>query len=387
MNLLYVHSSNELYGADIVLSMLVKGLDAGAYRPLVVLPCDVPYEGLLSQELGKSGIPYRILDHAVLRRMYFRPLGIVQYVIRLVKSTTRLSRLIRQEKIDLVHSNTSAVLAGALAAKITGTPHIWHIHEIITQPRFLLKVTSTLACVLSDRVVAVSGPVAEHLARATPAIRRKMTVIHNGIDLDVFHSGVDGRAVRREVGVAPGEVLIGMMARVSHWKGQEQLVMAAAKVVECCPSARFVLVGGAFPGQEYRVDRLRQMVESLGLQDRVAISGFRRDAPAVWAAMDVMVSPSIQPDPFPTSVLEAMACAKPVVAAAHGGPTEMVIDGETGFLVPPGNVDALAVALRTLIDDEDLRRAMGLAGRRRMEEHFSIEEFIGSFESLYDELG
>jgi len=384
--LLYLHSSNELYGADVVLLTLLRELDRDRFSPLVILPCDVPYEGLLSQELDKSGIPYRIRNNAVLRRMYFGPLGIMKYMIRLMRSTAWLVRLIRQERIELVHSNTSAVLAGALAAKITGTPHVWHVHEIITKPWFLWRVISRLVYSLSDRVVAVSGPVAEHLAKAVPAIKRKTIVIHNGIDLSAFGPDIDGRGVRREFGVSSSEVLVGMVARVSHWKGQEHLVEAAARVADHCAEARFILVGGTFPGQEYRVDRLHAMIKSLGLQGRVTISGFRRDIPQVWAACDVMVSPSIQPDPFPTSVLEAMASAKPVVGTAHGGLTEMVVDGVTGLLVPPDDVEALVEALIAVIENEDKRKAMGVAGRERAEKCFSIARFVGSFEELYSSM-
>jgi len=382
--LLYVHSSNELYGADVVLLTLLRGLDKERFRPLVVLPCDVPYEGLLAQELDREGIPYVVYDTPVLRRKYLRPLGILSYALRLLKSVVWLASLIRREEIDVVHSNTSAVVAGALAARISGTPHVWHIHEIITEPEFLWKAISRLANALSKSVVAVSNPVAEHLVCAEPAIRRRTTVIHNGVDVNEYSLEADGAAVRGELGVAPNDVLVGMVGRIHRGKGQESLVRAAELISARPMGIKYVLVGDVFAGNQDRLAALRRQVERAGLGSRVIITGFRKDIVDVIAACDMVVMPSTHPEAFPTSVLEAMAGGKPIIATAHGGPTEMVMHGETGLLVPPGDDGALAEAIATLSEDEDARKAMGAAGRKRVEECFSISQFVSQFETLYD---
>ena len=385
IKILYVHSSDELYGADVVLLQLLTNLDRERFDPLVILPNDVPYEGLLSRELQKSGIRHKILRLGVLRRKYFHPLGSLRYLAYLFGSTLRLIRIIRQEKIALVHSNTLAVVCGALACAVTGTPHVWHVHEIIVKPDLLRRATARMLVWFSDEVVAVSGAVREHLCSTESALHTKTRVIHNCTDLERFNSAGSAEQVRSEFGVSPGDLLVGMVGRISHWKGQELFLRAAAEVAKRCRRAKFVLVGGTFPGQEYRVQQLSDMVDSLGLHDRVTISGFRSDIPDVLAAFDVVILPSTQPEPFSVVVLEAMASGKPVIATAHGGIMESVVDRVTGYLVTPGDAKAMAEATVCLLEKPAMRSEMGAAGRRRAEECFSLDRFACQFQELYEE--
>ncbi len=386
--ILYVHSSDEMYGADLILLQLLERLPEAGFRPLVVVPTDVSYDGQLTRALAARGIAHVHYPTAVLRRRYFRPLGLLTYLWRLAASTWFLARLIRRERAGLVHSNTAAVIPGALAARLTGVPHIWHIHEIITRPRFLWRLTAWLVPRLSEAVVAVSTPTWAHLCAGSARNRERAIVIHNGIDSAPFAGAAPaGRALRRDWGVADDEALVLMVGRFSHWKGQGHFLEAAAHVAQSHAQARFALVGGVFPGQEALVDEAKALAASLGLGDRALFSGFRDDIPAVLAAADVFVLPSTSPDPFPTVVLEAMAAGRPVVANAHGGSVEMVVDGETGLLVDPADPEAMAAAIVALLDAPARRHAMGLAGRQRLEATFSPEAFWERWRALYEALG
>lgn len=385
--ILYVHSSDEMYGADKILLEIVENLPPTRFRPLVVIPTDVPYAGQLTRALAARGIQMVHYPTAILRRKYFTPWGLLQYLWRLACSTWFLARLIRLEQVGLVHSNTAAVIPGALAARLTGAPHIWHVHEIITRPRFLWRFTSWLLPRLSARVVAVSAATRDHLCAGDPLNETKAIVIHNGIDGAPFaYAGAAGVALRREWSVSPDDVLVGMIGRVSHWKGQGYFVEVAGHVAQQFAHARFALVGGVFPGQEQLVDDLRAQVRSLGLESLVRISDFRTDVPAVLHAYDIFVLPSTLPDPFPTVVLEAMASARPVVAVAHGGSVEMVEDGITGYLVPPNQPAQMAAAMTRLCLDPTARKAMGDAGRARFHAHFGLERFVAAWNTLYADL-
>lgn len=388
ITILFVHSSDEMYGTDVILLKLLDRLDRSRFRPIVVIPTDIIYHGVLTRALLQRNIDVRHLKTAILRRKYFTPIGLMTYAYRLCCSTWELIKIIKSESVDIVHSNTIAVIPGALAAKVTGLPNIWHVHEIITSPRTLWKFTSWLVPRLSFKVVAVSGPTRQHLCDGDRLNNSKAVVIHNGIDIDEFTPDPDKRQrVRGEWGIRPEQLLIGMIGRFSNWKGQDYFVDVARLVSEKHPDARFIMVGGTFPGQEYQVERIRTKINSHGLASKIIISDFRSDIPDVLNAFDIFVLPSTLPDPLPTVVLEAMAAGKPVVANAHGGSTEMVKDQLTGLLTEPGQPEIMARAINRLIDDPDERFRMGSAGRERLVTHFSIESYVLNWSELYERAG
>lgn len=386
VNLLYVHSSDELYGADKILLQLVERLDKEQFQPIVVLPTDIPTDRLLSAALAARNIETVHLNTAVLRRQYFTPLGMPLYLMRLIISTVALCAIILRRRVGLVHSNSVAVIPGALAACLTRTPHIWHIHEILVEPRLLWRVTSWLVPRLSSQVVAVSNPVRDHLCAGNARNQEKAIVIHNGIDLNRFElSATIAETIREEWGVRADQRIVGMVGRISHWKGQDHFLVAARHVAAAPDSVRFVLVGSPFAGQEQRMVELAQTATKYGIADRVIFNDFRADIPAVLAAFDIFVLPSTLPDPFPTVILEAMAAAKPIIANAHGGSLEMVENNRTGLLVDPGDPRQMAQAIDQLLQaGKATREIMGQRGRARLEELFSLGAFVARWTTLYN---
>ncbi len=376
--ILFLHAGAEMYGADRVLLGLIEGLPREDFTPLAVLP----REGPLADALRRLGVPVSILDLGVLRRRYLTPAGLVNRAWSLPRAVRRLDRIIRESGVDLVHTSTTAVLAGALAARRAGVPHVWHVLEITTRPAFFRRFITRAVARWSSAAVATSGAVKEHLVMGDARNRGKTVVVHHGIDPGAFAAASPDR-VRRELGLAPGTVLAGMIGRVNWWKGQHALLDAAEVVLARRDDVRFLLVGGTFEGEEGLMPKLRERAGKGALAGKTFVSGFRDDAPEVHAALDVFVLPSTEPDPQPTVVLEAMAAGKPVVAFAHGGATEMVEDGVTGILVPVGDTAALARAIEKLAGDADLRRAMGLAARERLADKFSRESFIGGMAEVY----
>lgn len=382
--ILYVHSSDEMYGTDCILLELVKQLDKQQFQAIVVLPNDIPYQGLLSKALQEHNIKTIHLNLAILRRKYFTPLGFLVYLFRLSTSTVALVRLIQQESIQIVHSFTAAVIPGAIAAYITRQPHIWHVHEIIIHPRFLWRFTSWLIPRLSKQVVAVSEPTRKHLCTGNQLNEKKAIVIHNGIDISNCASV--SQEVREEWQVRPEQPLVGMIGRVSHWKGQQYFLQVANIVKQKNPQVCFALVGGTFPGQEHLLEELKAFASQLNLSSSAIISNFRSDIPLVLEAYDIFVLPSTLPDPFPTVILEAMAAGKPVIANAHGGSVEMVVHQVTGLLVEPDSPELMANAIQQLLDNPDERVTMGKRGRERLISHFSIQSCVDKWTHLYESL-
>lgn len=385
--ILYIHSSDEMYGADLILLQIVTRLDPSQFRPIVIVPTDLPYDGKLSQALQLQGVKTIPLQLAVLRRSYFSPLGLLIYGWRFIYSLWSLLLIISREGVDIVHSNTLSVIPGAIAAKLMRKPHVWHVHEIIVKPKLLWRVTAWLAGSLADQVVAVSTPTYEHLCRGSQRNLGKASVIYNGIDTKRFSDGQGaGPIIRQEWQVGIEHTVVGMVGRISHWKGQEYFLEIAHRLASAHPYAKFVMVGGIVPGQGELRDHLLAEIRRRNLEDQVILNDFRTDIPAVLDAYDVFVLPSILPDPFPTTLLEAMAMAKPVVANAHGGAIEMIEHGVTGFLVQPNDPTAMEQAIALLLQDADRRKYMGEQGKRRLERKFSLDSFIQQWTNLYVKL-
>jgi glycosyltransferase involved in cell wall biosynthesis len=173
---------------------------------------------------------------------------------------------------------------------------------------------------------------------------------------------------------------VAALGRLSSWKGQDLLIRAVARV----PGIVALIAGDAWRGEERRARELAELATSLGAGDRVRLLGFRDDVGTVLGAADVVAVPSTQPDPLPNSALEAAAAGCCVVAAAHGGLPEIIRDGQTGVLVAPRDVQALAGALAALRDDPDRTRALGAAAAADVRERFAADRLLDGIHALYD---
>jgi glycosyltransferase involved in cell wall biosynthesis len=378
-SILFFHAGAELYGADKILHILAKGLVERNWSVMVVLP----WNGELKQTLETAGVNVIVLNHGVLRRKYFSLCGLLDRMRRIVKAGVTLNRIVRANGVTVVHTNTSVVFAGAFTSWLAEIPHIWHVHEITTRPKAVWRILSWLIPRLSERVVCVSHAVLAHLVAGNEANGVKGQVLYNGIER-LMATAKATQSVRKELGVTDEEVLVGMVGRVNDWKGQMTLVAAAETVLDRCPHVKFVFVGGTFAGEEHLMFVLRERVRSEILAEKVTILGFRKDIPAIMSALDIFVLPSTQPDPLPTVVLEAMSVGCPVVGFAHGGICEMVVNNETGLLVAPCSIPALANAIEDLVVNPVRRHQYGAAGLQRFNESFSVQIFLNGFEHIYE---
>jgi glycosyltransferase involved in cell wall biosynthesis len=380
-SILLFHAGAELYGADKILHILAKGLIARHWKVIVVLP----WHGELNARLEECGATVIVINHGVLRRKYFKPCGLLNRMRLMLTAAVAAARIAREHGVAVVHTNTSVVLAGALTAKLTGAAHVWHVHEITTRPKPVWRLLSWLIPRLSDRVVCVSNAVLEHLIAGNAANARKGLVLHNGID-PMVAPDMARTQIRQELAFSEDNVVIGMVGRVNNWKGQLALAEAAKSVLIAFPNARFLFVGGTFAGDEHLMTELRQRTSAGALAGKATVLPYRNDVASILAAIDIFVLPSTQPDPLPTVVLEAMSSGKPIVGFAHGGICEMVVEQETGLLVPPCDTAALAKAIETLVADSQLRRMYGDAGQRRFQQSFTVNAFLNKFEAVYEEV-
>ncbi len=380
---LYLHHSNDLYGADVMLLETVRGLDRAVWRPLVALPEDSRGLGGLSAALAQMGVEQVWLPMAILRRKYLRGARAVRFAGEFGRAVWLVRRLLRERKVSLVHGNTLAVLAGACGAWLAGVPQVWQVHEIVRHPAWFRRVLHS-ACTRLPRVtVCVSEAVKTNVLADEPWAGGKVRVIHNGLSLGRFLTGTGRDAMRAGLGVAPDTLVVGMVGRINAWKGQEVLVECAARLRERFPGAEYWILGDVFGEDREPLERLRATVARFGVGDRVRLLSFRTDVAEVLAAMDVYAHLSTEPEPFGLAIVEAMAAGLAVVATGPGGPGEIVEDGVTGVLVGPRDVDGTATAIAGLLDDQEGRERMGAAGRERAFRRFSVERYNREIEDVY----
>ena len=303
-----------------------------------------------------------------------------------VRGALALSRLLRRERIDVLHTHTAiaANVLSRIAGRLAGVRVVSHVHIANYLPpnparAALMRSLDNVTARLADRVVAVSEATKEALVeQGYPD--GSIEVVPNGIQL-VADDDRLGRQRLAEFGIGPDERVIGEIGRLCDVKGQRDLLAAAAQL----DGVRVVLIGHDLEqGGRYR-DLLEREARSLGLEGRVTFTGHRSDARALLAGLDVFVLPSWV-EGMPIVVLEAMAAGKPVVATAVGGTPELVVDGETGVLVPPRDPEALARALTELLDEPERARRLGEAGRARVRERFSEDAMTRRILEVYDEL-
>lgn len=379
--ILYLHAGAEMYGADKILLELVTGLDKTKFRPIVILPTD----GILRQKLEEAKIKVHIISYPILRRKYFNPKGIINYAFNYRNQSNAIVKYLNDNniKVDLLHVNTLAVLEGIRLKKKLKVPLYWHIHEIITHPQVINKFLCWCINQYADKAIVVSGPVKRHLI-SNGVNSKKVVVVHNGIDSNVFSPDVNSDYLYDEWKIPKNAVKVGMIGRVNNWKGQNDFLDALAPLLNEFNNLYLFLVGSAFEGQEWRIKELKQKIASLPHSNRIIFSEFRKDNYAVEHFFDILILPSTLPDPLPTVVLESMGCGRAIIGYAHGGITEMVKDGYNGKLVKSLDKKALNIAVKDSLVSKNYIN-FGKNSRKKLLNDFSLIKFINTFESIYGE--
>jgi len=364
--LLHVVGRFDFGGTERQQAELIKRLPADRYEQTIA----AMQKGAFAAEVEERGIPVIEFPFTSF------------YDIRAVRNYLALARLIRRERFQLVHChNFYSNIFGTIAARLAGT------RTIITSRRDLggmftktqLRV-QRLAYKFSAAVLANSQGVKRVLVENEQVSEAKIHCVYNGIDTDRFAPREPSADVAQSLGIAPGSPVVGKVGNLHPWKGFDVFIRIAAAVNASRPDARFLIVGD---GTEHQ--RLKQMARELHLEQSVTFAGARGDIPEMLALMSVFVLSS-PAEGLPNAVLEAMACGLPVVASNVGGVPETVSNGETGFLVSPGDAAGFAEKILQLLNDPTHARQMGEAGRRKVVEQFSCERLVENMQALYDEI-
>lgn len=391
---LYFDHTSLMSGGEIALLNLVKTLDRSKFYPIVVLATGGP----LVAKLREAGVETHICPLSDSVRLAKKDtLGLSTIlklgdVVQTFRYTWKLVQMIRKFDVDIVHTNSlKADVLGGVAGRLSSTPVVWHVRDRIAPdylPSHVVRIFRFTSRWLPSWIIANSNATLQ-----TVALRGfvRGVVIYSGMDVAsrrmVVHDGMNQPdspyCTRDPENAGP---IIGLVGRISPWKGQHIFLEAAAKVVRSYPNARFQIVGAAlFDEQEYE-RYIHDLCARLNLTNSVEFLGFQEDVPAVMRNMSLVVHASTIGEPFGQVVLEAMSLAKPVVATAGGGVTEIVVDGHTGMLVPMGDADAMAEAIMKVLADPEFASRLGLNGYDRANAIFTIEQTARNVERVYSSI-
>ncbi len=348
---LLVSPSSKAAGAERALAGLAKYLPSHGWHPTAVLLEHGPLEGWLDS----AGCTTVVLASHRTREVH-RSIGTVALVARLLRST----------EADVVLSNMDkGHLYGGSAALLARCPAVLWQQGIPTgSKRIPSGAIGKLAAAVPKVSVMASCQAAVVAQRALTRV--PVHKVHLGINVDeVAAASGRGLKIRASLGWL-GETVIGIVGRLQPWKGQEVFLKAADLLAAKRPSLRFCVVGGAILGSEgpYEADLRAYVQKNRVLRDRVYFAGHQDDAYAWMDALDIVVHASFG-EPFGLVLVEAMALAKPLVATNVAGPTEIVVEGESGLLVPPGDANALAAALGRVLDEPGLAGHLSVEARAR----------------------
>jgi len=402
--ILYVHNSADTYGASRSLLRLVTTIDRERFEPMVVLP----QEGELSEQLRYFKVSVFIHPELTIISRYLKsPVTILRFLVNIPRSIWFLTQLIRQERIELVHTNVGVVPSAAMAAMLSGRPHVWHIREFFSEFGSLWRLYSRYITGFSHRVIAVSAAAANQFSN-----QEKVRVVYNGFQLDVVkesssegdqksrvvlvdrfqkeQKAEDAESLRKKFRAQfniENEVVAGCVGRIKFQrKGQDVFIRAIALLKQRGVAVRGLIVGAPFSANEQQWQAVKDLISEQGVEKEIILAGELKDVRPAYAAMDIFVLPSALPEPFGGVIMEAMGMRLPVIATNIGGSPEQVEEKVTGYLVPPNNPKMLADRILELSKDAALRVQLGSAGLERLGQRFSLAKTTKQMEQIYEEI-
>jgi glycosyltransferase involved in cell wall biosynthesis len=353
---------SRMHGVKRLFAWMIPRFDRSRYEVSLV--------SLRKRDLSEETLDALGIDIQYLHKSKFDP-----------ATLTALLKIIDRKQIDVLHLHGyGATTFGRLAGKMRGLPTILHEHANLTDTPWFQKVADRLLAPSTDLAIAVSKSTAEFVIRARQMPPERVKVVYLGVPLEEFsrpRSEEDIRSARTELGVRPGETVVGTVTRLHDSKGNNYLIDAAREVLNQRPNARFFVFGEGPLRPE-----LEAQARALGLGDRFVFGGFTKDVARTVSAFDMSVFPSLW-EGTPLTVFEALAMGKPIVATDADGLVDVLTAEQDAVIVPKRDAAALAAGIVRLIDSEPDRVRLSAAARQTGQ-HYDIAAFVRKMERLYD---
>ncbi len=358
-------------GSERNITQLLKGIDKEKFN--LYMACI--YSGQLAQEMREEG--HSVFD--LLRG------GI--YTVNGIKNIFFLRRLIKNKNISLIVTyHETSDFYGLILAKACNIPVISSRRDMGFKTRSHHKMAYKLIGGFFDREITVCDAVKQEIVKQGWFPEKRIVSIYNGVDLREYNTCRRTCSdIKKEIGIDPAHPVVGLVANLRRIKGITYLIEAASRICKRRSDVEFLIAGSDTTDMGYSISSMQTMAEKLGVSRNVHFLGRRRDVPEIISIFDVAVVASLS-EGFSNTILEYMASSKPVVATTVGGNAEAVVQGETGFLVPPGDSHALAEAIWSILDDPITAQQFSTAAKKRVEEKFSLEHMIENYETIFKQV-
>ncbi|MDI6751947.1 MAG: glycosyltransferase family 4 protein [bacterium] len=365
-------------GPAIYTTILSSGLNKEKFSTALIYGAEGESEGSMAQEAEKRGIDLIFLPE----------LGRELHPLRDMITFLKLFWIIRKIKPDIVHTHTAKAGAiGRLVGWLAGVPviihtfhgHVLHSYFSPAKTKLFILIERLLARI-TDRIIVLTSSQKREILEFGIGKENKFSVIPLGLELDKFYD-IEGKRgiLRKELGLSSKTPLIGIVARLVPIKDHKTFFLSAQLLLKKIPETKFIIVGD---GPE-RGD-LERLAEELKIKDSLFLPGFREDLDLIYADLSLLVLSSLN-EGLPTAIIEAQASGKPVVSTNVGGVSELIKDGETGYLVPAKDPEMLARAMEKILKNQDIAKKMGEASKENSKK-YRAERLIKDIENLYESL-
>ena len=380
-----VDHSPEIGGAESSVLTLLRHIDKSRFNATVILTS----EGIFSKRLREENIQVKILSLPLrvtrlkrgnaLKAFFF----LAVYLFPLQFFLIRLFFYLRRNKFHLILTNTmKAHFYGSIAGRLCSIPVLWRFHDILSPADFspmVIRAVIFFGKRFPMKILTVSNLARDHLVK-DGLKGDKIEVIFSGIDNELFEFRDVLRNIRNELHIGDNAKLVGCIGRIIPQKGQKSLLLAIPEVIKKFPETFFLIVGEIFLKEEGYKEELLEIIKKHNIEDRVKFTGFRDDIGDLIRSLDILVFPSVAPESFGLSVLEAMSLGKPVIATKVGGVCEIIEDGVTGMLIEPGHPEQITDRIIQLLNDKEMYDRMGREAKEAVSRKFSLKGYVAAME-------
>ncbi|MDM8520985.1 glycosyltransferase family 4 protein [Anaerolineales bacterium HSG6] len=386
MNILYISHSADLYGSEQSLLLLLKNLNQKEFTSFVILPKEGPLREIIEPyakvEVIPSLKPWLTLHKGLLCFIY--NIATIPFILW---STLKIVNFIKTHDIDLVHTNSLVTISGALAAKISNVPHVWHARELLSSsslypmnPVLGLKTVIGIIQRLSDIIIANSNATKNCFPNSS-----NIQVVYNPVDNRFITTSPTKTKLYHELELPSNSLLVGQISQIIPIKGCDIFITAASIVKQHISNVTFISIGGTPTLRQTYKQQLKQMIYDYNLQESFRFLGLRQDIPDILSALDLLVLPS-RSESFGRVLVEASAVGIPIIGTNSGGIPEIIDHSVTGFVVPPNRPEILAQAMITLLQNKAVATKMGQKGKERVKSYFTIDKYTNDIENIYHNL-
>lgn len=322
-NILLVHSSNDLYGASKILITIIEVLINSGHSVHLILPEDGP----LNNHKSLINVNLSIINIGVFRKKYLNFFGLINRFIFIIKSIIQIKKIIKKSNIDLVYTNTSTIISPTLAAYLSKTPSIFHIHEMPVGSKLYIKFLTKFFNLFPKQIITVSNSTRDFWLK-NGVFNKKVNVINNGFNFDFS----------RIKKIDKNKVVFTSISRIIPYKGHLFLIELFNEILKQRKDLILQIVGDTLPYYDNYLNKLKSKIKDYKIQNNIIFLGYRNDIKSILNKSQFFIHTPISSDPFPTVIFEAIECRTAVISTDNGGAREILNDFNNGLLIDNNDI-------------------------------------------------